>query len=225
MVVDVLHPTRPNVSKDELRDKLAAVYKAPKDQVIVFGFRTQFGGGKSTGFALIYDTKDALKFEPKYRLVRVGAICTATRMEALGQSKAIADARIGAGGGPGTRTASAGRATHGSGARTIGQPRWDCNAQSITCKLAFELLTSSVDVVHASSSELWCPYGRAMTSAFPCSDSSGLEFRQAGERPLTCTPPTVRSRRGQEEGQGRPKAAQGEEEPFEEVPWYREGQG
>lgn len=71
MVVDVLHPTRPNVSKDELRDKLATMYKAPKDQVIVFGFRTQFGGGKSTGFALIYDSKDSLKFEPRYRLVRV----------------------------------------------------------------------------------------------------------------------------------------------------------
>ncbi|GEM10908.1 37S ribosomal protein s24 [Rhodotorula toruloides] len=72
MVVDVLHPTRPNVSKDELRDKLAAMYKAPKDQVIVFGFRTQFGGGKSTGFALIYDSKESLKFEPRYRLVRFG---------------------------------------------------------------------------------------------------------------------------------------------------------
>lgn len=71
MVVDVLHPTRANVAKDELREKLAGMYKAPKDQVIVFGFRTQFGGGKSTGFALIYDTKEALKFEPRYRLIRV----------------------------------------------------------------------------------------------------------------------------------------------------------
>merc|ERR1711939_282501 len=72
MVVDVLHPTRANVSKDELRDKLAAMYKAPKDQVIVFGFRTQFGGGKSTGFALIYDSKEALKFEPHHRLIKFG---------------------------------------------------------------------------------------------------------------------------------------------------------
>lgn len=32
----------------------------------------QFGGGKSTGFGLIYDTVDsAKKFEPKYRLIRV----------------------------------------------------------------------------------------------------------------------------------------------------------
>ena len=40
----------------------------------VFGFRTQYGGGKSTGFALIYDSHEALKkFEPHYRLVRIGA--------------------------------------------------------------------------------------------------------------------------------------------------------
>ncbi|KAF2434467.1 hypothetical protein EJ08DRAFT_646440 [Tothia fuscella] len=71
MVVDVLHPNRPNVSKDELRGKLAELYKAKKDQVSVFGFRTQYGGGKSTGFALVYDSEEALKkFEPHYRLVR-----------------------------------------------------------------------------------------------------------------------------------------------------------
>jgi small subunit ribosomal protein S24e len=35
--------------------------------------RTQFGGGKTTGFALVYDSPEALKkFEPHYRLVRVG---------------------------------------------------------------------------------------------------------------------------------------------------------
>lgn len=39
----------------------------------MFGFRTNFGGGKSTGFALIYDTLDfAKKFEPRYRLQRHG---------------------------------------------------------------------------------------------------------------------------------------------------------
>jgi small subunit ribosomal protein S24e len=50
------------------------LYKANKDQIMVFGFRTQYGGGKSTGFALIYDSHEALKkFEPHYRLVRIGA--------------------------------------------------------------------------------------------------------------------------------------------------------
>ncbi|GAB7360191.1 hypothetical protein MBLNU230_g7953t1 [Neophaeotheca triangularis] len=79
MVVDVLHPNRPNVSKDELRSKLSELYKANKDQVSAFGFRTQYGGGKSTGFALIYDSGEAMKkFEPHYRLVRYGQ---ATKVE------------------------------------------------------------------------------------------------------------------------------------------------
>ncbi|PWW76255.1 hypothetical protein C7212DRAFT_322060 [Tuber magnatum] len=79
MVVDVLHPNRPNVSKDDLRTKLAELYSANKNQVSVFGFRTQYGGGKSTGFALIYDSYETLKkFEPHYRLVRFGE---ATKIE------------------------------------------------------------------------------------------------------------------------------------------------
>ena len=42
-------------------------------QVVVFGFKTAFGGGKSTGFGLVYDSIESLKkFEPKYRLVRLG---------------------------------------------------------------------------------------------------------------------------------------------------------
>ena len=53
---------------------MADLYKSNKDQVSVFGFRTQYGGGKSTGFALVYDSSEALKkFEPHYRLVRIGA--------------------------------------------------------------------------------------------------------------------------------------------------------
>ena len=76
---DVLHPNRANVSKDELRGKLAELYKAKKDDISVFGFRTHFGGGKSTGFALIYDSNEAMKkFEPHYRLVRYGM---ATKIE------------------------------------------------------------------------------------------------------------------------------------------------
>jgi small subunit ribosomal protein S24e len=76
---DVLHPNRANVSKDELRGKLGELYKAKKEDVSVFGFKTHFGGGKSTGFALIYDSAEAMKkFEPRYRLVRYGM---ATKVE------------------------------------------------------------------------------------------------------------------------------------------------
>ncbi|KAK6344992.1 hypothetical protein TWF718_006937 [Orbilia javanica] len=71
MVVDILHPGLPNISKSDLREKLGKIYKADAGAVSVFGLRTQYGGGKTTGFALIYDSLDALKkFEPHYRLVR-----------------------------------------------------------------------------------------------------------------------------------------------------------
>ena len=71
-VVDVLHPGRATVPKTEIREKLARMYKTTNDVIFCFGFRTQFGGGKTVGFALIYDTLDsAKKFEPKYRLARV----------------------------------------------------------------------------------------------------------------------------------------------------------
>ncbi|KIJ68436.1 hypothetical protein HYDPIDRAFT_81889, partial [Hydnomerulius pinastri MD-312] len=72
-VLDVLHPSRPNVSKSDLSEKLATMYKTDKARVVLFGFRTHFGGGRSTGFGLIYDDEASQKkFEPKYRLVRSG---------------------------------------------------------------------------------------------------------------------------------------------------------
>ncbi len=74
-IVDVLHPGKATVPKTEIRAKLAQMYKVTPDLVFAFGFRTNFGGGKTTGFALIYDTLDfAKKFEPKYRLVRVSEL-------------------------------------------------------------------------------------------------------------------------------------------------------
>ncbi|KAK7402439.1 hypothetical protein QQZ08_011844 [Neonectria magnoliae] len=87
MVVDILHPNRANIAKDELREKLGALYKAQKDQISVFGLRTQFGGGKTTGFALVYDSPEAMKkFEPQYRLVRVG-LATKTERASRQQRK------------------------------------------------------------------------------------------------------------------------------------------
>ena len=39
----------------------------------MFGFGTHFGGGKTTGFGMIYDSLDyAKKNEPKHRLARHG---------------------------------------------------------------------------------------------------------------------------------------------------------
>ncbi|KAF5930169.1 hypothetical protein HYC85_031042 [Camellia sinensis] len=71
-IIDVLHPGRPNVSKAELKEKLSRMYEVKDPNAIfVFKFRTHFGGGKSTGFGLIYDSvENAKKYEPKYRLIR-----------------------------------------------------------------------------------------------------------------------------------------------------------
>merc|ERR1712121_87510 len=75
MVVDVLHPGRATLPKTEIREKLAKAYNVTSDVIFAFGFRTHFGGGKTTGFALIYDNVDkAKKFEPKHRLVRQGLV-------------------------------------------------------------------------------------------------------------------------------------------------------
>lgn len=73
--MDVLHPGRASVPKKEIAEKLAKMYKVTPDVISCFGFRTNFGGGKSTGFALVYDSMDVLKkFEPKHRLARVSCL-------------------------------------------------------------------------------------------------------------------------------------------------------
>ena len=75
MIVDVIHPGRANVAKSELCDLLSGMYKADTKLTILFGFRTKFGGGKSTGFCVIYDNEESMiKFEPKHRLVRKGVV-------------------------------------------------------------------------------------------------------------------------------------------------------
>lgn len=73
MIVDVVHPGRASVPKSELQEVVGSMYKADPKLTVLFGFKIKYGGGKSTGFCLIYDSEDSLrKFEPKFRLVRQG---------------------------------------------------------------------------------------------------------------------------------------------------------
>lgn len=73
MIIDILHPGRANVPRNELREVIAGMYKSDSKLVSLFGFETAFGGGKTSGFCLIYDNEEAIhKFEPKYRLIRHG---------------------------------------------------------------------------------------------------------------------------------------------------------
>ena len=73
-VLDVIHPGMANVSKKDLAEKLRSMYKVHDVQCIqLFSFKTAFGGGRSSGFGLIYENLEKLKkFEPKYRLKRTG---------------------------------------------------------------------------------------------------------------------------------------------------------
>merc|ERR1712232_481878 len=69
----IIHPGRANVPKSELQEVVGSMYKADAKLTVLFGFRTKFGGGKSTGFCLIYDNEESMiKFEPKHRMVRKG---------------------------------------------------------------------------------------------------------------------------------------------------------
>eukprot|EP00386_Alphamonas_edax_P006499 GDKI01021021.1.p2 GENE.GDKI01021021.1~~GDKI01021021.1.p2 ORF type:complete len:145 (+),score=59.18 GDKI01021021.1:31-435(+) len=87
--LDVVHPGRGNVSKKDLRDKIAQMYKVKDaETIILFGFKTAFGGGRSTGFGLIYDDKEAVKkFELKYRQVRFGLATAVTRSGRRGRKE------------------------------------------------------------------------------------------------------------------------------------------
>ena len=73
-VVDVYHQGLANVSRSDISAGLAKQFRVKDPKcIILFGFRTAFGGGRSSGFGLIYDNiSQARKFEPKFRLVRHG---------------------------------------------------------------------------------------------------------------------------------------------------------
>lgn len=73
MVIDVLQPGKATVPKTEILENLAKMCKNTPDVIFVFGFRSHFGGGKTTGCDMIYDSSDyAKKKEPKHRLARHG---------------------------------------------------------------------------------------------------------------------------------------------------------
>lgn len=79
MILDVHHPNQPTPDHATLRKLIcehlskAKHAKASPDATVVFGMRSDYGGGKSTGFALVYDSTDAAKkIEPRHRLIKVG---------------------------------------------------------------------------------------------------------------------------------------------------------
>ena len=73
-VTDILHPRKATVSREKFGEKLAKMYKTTPNVIFVVRFRTHLGGGKTTGFGMIYDSLGyEIKIkEPKHRLAGHG---------------------------------------------------------------------------------------------------------------------------------------------------------
>ena len=75
LMVEMIHPDMANVSKVQMKEKLATMFKAKAEAISIFGCHSKFGGGRSTGFALIYDSLDAKKkYDSKTNLRRDGLV-------------------------------------------------------------------------------------------------------------------------------------------------------
>ena len=75
LLLDVYHEGKPNVSQKDLRELIAAKYSWEPKNIVLFGFRTAFGGNRSSGFALAYDNQQYLvKYEHTYRLRRLAIV-------------------------------------------------------------------------------------------------------------------------------------------------------
>ena len=71
LVLEVFHEGKPNVSQAELKQLIASKYKWDEKNLVLYGFKTAFGGNRSVGFVLAYDNQQYLvKYEPNYRLRR-----------------------------------------------------------------------------------------------------------------------------------------------------------
>lgn len=49
------------MKKSVIKEKLAKQLKVKEEVITIYGIKSAFGGGRSTGFALIYDNHDLLK--------------------------------------------------------------------------------------------------------------------------------------------------------------------
>ncbi|ELP93304.1 40S ribosomal protein S24-1, putative [Entamoeba invadens IP1] len=74
VIVDVYHPGVVQPKSQQIREMVAKVFKVKDPQTIVLsGFMSKFGGGKTTGFAMIYDTLTSMKrYSAKYVLIKAG---------------------------------------------------------------------------------------------------------------------------------------------------------
>ena len=70
MVVDVFYEPTVKVTKENIKKKISSQFK--KNNVVIFGARKAFGGGRTRCFAMVYDNEDSMKkYEPKEDLLEL----------------------------------------------------------------------------------------------------------------------------------------------------------
>jgi len=73
--LDVYHEGKPNVSQADLKALITTKYGWDSKNLVLYGFRTAFGGNRSTGFCLAYDNQQYLaKYEPNFRLRKLAIL-------------------------------------------------------------------------------------------------------------------------------------------------------
>eukprot|EP00827_Trimyema_finlayi_P002405 TRINITY_DN218_c0_g1_i23.p2 TRINITY_DN218_c0_g1~~TRINITY_DN218_c0_g1_i23.p2 ORF type:complete len:157 (+),score=100.62 TRINITY_DN218_c0_g1_i23:49-471(+) len=55
MVIDVVHPEKAGVPKEVIKALVAKKFKVDSRNVVIFGKKVAYGGGKTTCFCLMYD--------------------------------------------------------------------------------------------------------------------------------------------------------------------------
>ena len=74
-ILDIYHLDATDLSKKTIAKVVADKFKVSDEQVVIFGTKIKFGGGRSTAFCLIYNSLDSrMKFEPKHRLYSSGLL-------------------------------------------------------------------------------------------------------------------------------------------------------
>ena len=76
LIFGLIHPDQGSLSKTAIKEKLASMFKAEVGTISVFGIKAKFGGGRSTGYALIYDSEDARKKYDQKKLLRRDGLVT-----------------------------------------------------------------------------------------------------------------------------------------------------
>ena len=70
MVCDVFYDPKLKITKENIKKKIVQQFKKPN--VVIFGARKAYGGGRIRCFVMVYDSEDSMKkYESAKRLARI----------------------------------------------------------------------------------------------------------------------------------------------------------